>query len=75
MGGKEQENKESLRRIMVNSDEEIVEALKEINETLKVKDKRNIICKEGKENIEYHKHTKSKGGRRENHYNGKPSQP
>jgi hypothetical protein len=62
MGGKEQENKESLRRIMVNSDEEIVEALKEINETLKVKDKRNIICKEGKENIEYHRHTKSKGG-------------
>ena len=37
MGGKEQENKESLRRIMVNSDEDIIEALKEINETLKVK--------------------------------------
>jgi DNA helicase IV len=64
MGGKEQENKESPRRIMVNSDEEIVEALKEINETLKVKDKRNIICKERKENIEYHNYAKSKGGSR-----------
>ena len=37
MRGKEQENGEGSRRIMVNSHEELVEALKEINETLKVK--------------------------------------
>jgi len=37
MGEKEQEKGEGPRRIMVNSDEEIIEALKEINETLKVK--------------------------------------
>lgn len=37
MGGKEQEKGEGPRRIMVNSDEDIIEALKEINETLKVK--------------------------------------
>jgi hypothetical protein len=48
MGGKKQEERECPRRIMVNSDEEIIEALKEINETLKVKDNRKIICKEGK---------------------------
>ena len=48
MGGKKQEERESTRRIMVNSDEEIIEALKEINETLHVKDKRKIICKEEK---------------------------
>ena len=49
MGEKEQEKGEGPRRIMVNSDEDIIEALKEINETLKVKDKRKIICKEGKD--------------------------
>ena len=49
MGGRNQEEREGPRRIMVNSDEDIVNALKEINETLKVKDKRKIICKEGKE--------------------------
>ena len=37
MGGNQQEQKEGPRRIMVNSDEDIIEALKEINETLKVK--------------------------------------
>jgi hypothetical protein len=37
MGEKEQEKGEGPRRIMVNSDEDIIEALKEINETLKVK--------------------------------------
>jgi hypothetical protein len=47
MGEKEQEQRGGPRRIMVNSDEELIEALKEINETLKVKKK--IICKEGKE--------------------------
>ena len=47
MGGKEQEQREGPRRVMVNSDEELIEALKEINETLK--EKRKIICKEGKE--------------------------
>ena len=36
-GGEEQEKGEGPRRIMVNSDEDIIEALKEINETLKVK--------------------------------------
>jgi hypothetical protein len=50
MGGRKQEEREGPRRIMVNSDEEIIAALKEVNETLKVKDKRKIICKEGKEN-------------------------
>jgi hypothetical protein len=50
MGGRNQEEREGPRRIMVNSDEEIIAALKEINETLKVKDKRKIICKEGKKN-------------------------
>ena len=38
MAEEEQEKKEP-RRIMVSSDEEIIEALKEINETLKVKSK------------------------------------
>jgi hypothetical protein len=47
MGEKEQEQRGGPRRVMVNSDEELIEALKEINETLKVKKK--IICKEGKE--------------------------
>jgi hypothetical protein len=47
MGGNQQEQKEGPRRIMVNSDEDLIEALKEINETLKVK--RNIICKKGNE--------------------------
>ena len=37
MGEKEQEKGEGPRRIMVNSDEDLIEALKEINETLKVK--------------------------------------
>lgn len=37
MEGKEKENEEGPRRIMVNSDEELVEALKEINKTLNVK--------------------------------------
>jgi hypothetical protein len=37
MGGREQEKGEGPRRIIVNSDEELIEALKEINETLKVK--------------------------------------
>ncbi|MGD0278011.1 MAG: hypothetical protein ABSC11_01760 [Smithella sp.] len=37
MGGREQEKGEGPRRIMVNSDEDIIEALKEINKTLKVK--------------------------------------
>lgn len=46
MGGKEREQREGPRRVMVNSDEELIDALKEINETLKVK--RKIICKEGK---------------------------
>jgi hypothetical protein len=45
MGGNQQEQKEGPRRIMVNSDEDLIEALKEINETLK--EKRKIICKEG----------------------------
>ncbi|MFZ2396259.1 MAG: hypothetical protein WAW09_08245 [Smithella sp.] len=48
MGGREQEKGEGPRRIMVNSDEEIIEALKKINETLKVKERRTIICNEGK---------------------------
>ena len=43
-----QEEKKEPRRIMVNSDEEIIEALKEINETLKVKERRTIICNEAK---------------------------
>lgn len=37
MEGKEHEKGEGPRRIMVNSDEELVEALKEINKTLAVK--------------------------------------
>lgn len=37
MGGKEQKKEEGPRRIMVNSHEELVEFLKEVNETLKVK--------------------------------------
>jgi len=48
MGGREQEKGKGPRRIMVNSDEDIIEALKEINETLKVKERRTIICNEGK---------------------------
>jgi 6-phosphogluconolactonase (cycloisomerase 2 family) len=48
MGGREQEKGEGPRRIMVHSDEDIVEALKEINETLKVKERRTIIRNEGK---------------------------
>jgi hypothetical protein len=75
MGGRNQEEREGPRRIMVNSDEEIIAALKEVNETLKVKDKRMIICKEEKENIEDHKQTKPKGGSWGNRYNGKPSHP
>jgi hypothetical protein len=43
---KEQEQREGPRRVMVNSDEDLIEALKEINETLKVK--RKIIYKTGK---------------------------
>jgi hypothetical protein len=37
MEGKEHEKGDGPRRIMVNSDEELVEALKEINKTLPVK--------------------------------------
>jgi hypothetical protein len=44
MGGKELEQREGPRRVMVNSDEDLIEALKKINETLQVKKK--IICKE-----------------------------
>jgi hypothetical protein len=44
MGGNQQEQREGPRRIMVNSDEDLIEALKEINETLK--EKRKIIRKE-----------------------------
>ena len=51
MGGREQEKGEGPRRIMVHSDEDIVEALKEINETLKVKERRTIIRNEGKAKI------------------------
>ncbi|MFZ1036957.1 MAG: hypothetical protein WAU61_15150 [Smithella sp.] len=43
MGGKELEQREGPRRVMVNSDEDLIEALKKINETLQVKKK--IICK------------------------------
>ena len=43
MGGNQLEQKEGPRRIMVNSDEDLIEALKKINETLQVKKK--IICK------------------------------
>jgi hypothetical protein len=39
MGGKDQEQREGPRRIMVNSDEDLIQALKEINETLKEKTK------------------------------------
>lgn len=42
-GGKELEQREGPRRVMVNSDEDLIEALKKINETLQVKKK--IICK------------------------------
>ena len=53
MNEKRQEQGEGSRRIMVNSDEELIEALKGINETLKVKEtpksERKIIGKEGKE--------------------------
>jgi len=46
MGGKEQDQKEGPRRVMVNSDEDLIKALKEINATLKVKAERKIIPKE-----------------------------
>lgn len=53
MGEKKQEQWEGSRRVMVNSDEQLIEALKEINETLNVKEtpkaERKIIGKEGKE--------------------------
>jgi hypothetical protein len=43
------EQREDQRRLMVNSDEELIAALKKINETLKVKEtleiKRKIIRK------------------------------
>ena len=45
MAEKQQEKCEGPRRIMVNSDEDIIKALKEINETLKVKERRTIISK------------------------------
>jgi hypothetical protein len=49
MGGIVSENRDNgTRKIMVNSDEELIEALKKINETLKVKDTRKIICKKEK---------------------------
>ena len=54
MGEKREEQSEDQRRVMVNSDEELVAALKKINENLKVKEtpevERKIICKEGKGN-------------------------
>ena len=53
MGEKEQEKKEGPRRIMVNSDEEIMKVLKEINETLQIKEKRPVISPEGKRNIKH----------------------
>jgi len=42
----EKEKKDGARMIMVNSDEDIIEALKEINETLKVKEKKTIVIQE-----------------------------
>jgi hypothetical protein len=58
MDEKRQEQREGSRRVMVNTDEELIEALKEINETLDVKEapktketlkvERKIIHKEGK---------------------------
>jgi hypothetical protein len=69
MGDQEEERKEP-RKIMVNSDEEIVEALKKINETLKVKEERKTILQE-KLNIEDGRNSKTKrifnGRRRERH--------
>jgi len=41
----DQEERKEPRRIVVNSDEEIIEALKEINKTLKVKEERKIIIR------------------------------
>ncbi|MEN6422464.1 MAG: hypothetical protein ABFD76_11010 [Smithella sp.] len=49
MGGKEE--KEGPRKIMVNSDEELIEELKKINETLKTKEQNKITCKEIKNKI------------------------
>jgi len=49
MGGREQEKGEGPRRIMVESDEDLIKALKEINETLKVKSE--CIPQEKKDNI------------------------
>jgi hypothetical protein len=57
MGGKEQEKGEGPRRIMVNSDEELIEALKQINETLKVKSE--CIPQVIKENIKDGKNGKT----------------
>jgi hypothetical protein len=39
MGNKEEDQKEDPRKIMVNSDEELIQALEEINKTLLVKEK------------------------------------
>ena len=58
MDEKRQKQREDSQRIMVNSDEELIEALKEINNTLEVKEtpktkkrkvERKIINKKGKE--------------------------
>jgi hypothetical protein len=43
MEEKRQDHREGTRRIMVNTDEELIEALKEINETLAVKETPKVI--------------------------------
>lgn len=49
MGGKEE--KRGPEKIMVNSDDELIEELKKINETLKVKEANKIACKQVKNRI------------------------
>lgn len=49
MGGKEE--KRGPEKIMVNSDDELIEELKKINETLKVKEASKITFKEVKNKI------------------------
>jgi hypothetical protein len=49
MGGKEE--KRGPEKIMVNSDDELIEELKKINETLKVKEANKITYKEEKNRI------------------------
>jgi len=53
MGEQEQSKREGPRRIVVNSDEEIIKVLKEINETLQIKERRPIISPEGKKNVKH----------------------